>query len=815
MARDGDEIADSDGESDVDDAPSPPQSQLLPKTHQGQTVPDIDLGVNFSDFLSQSQTHHTSGTQQSVRQEDHPEGIEKSTGTTASLRRQIESEQRKLAEQKSSSSTRLSDIKKRSKSSSSDSPIVAKTKRRHSELGSTSLMEEGQESRRKRQHTYGSSSSSRLRSSQSDIFAEEHRDQFKESLAEVASSRDQEQSSHQPEGNVRTSDQQTELTAGIGQHQIGGYNAAVNEESALQGQDGIQADHVRGTSDNADTFEEYMQMSSGRISKSRSLMGNYESISLDYSGSGLGLNVNANPFGDASQQSAEDITGRTEPGRPEATFTPSKASTLDTVSFSSNRDSLAHNAIHPHISGIDGASSLREDSHIRTGSGRSRSFVDPSVLNQYPADNSQELADSKSSSSRKRRKTADGFALNVASTAQDTDISPILLAATEETPPPRTETQGKKRGRKPKNQNVEPNNGRHSEHSEHSEEQNEEESVERLAKHTSGELHFDDDSIIGLPKEQYKPRPSRSRSKRNAEEEMPPPAQSPTKSIHTPTKQHQASQSEDTAQPNEPEDTPLTKLKKEKKKKNKMKRAKTSAAALLKKSDRMLSDGEEDVVWVDSKPATVKMKLPDPVEVKEESLKTEKVPPEDNEVGPVGAGEISVNIPQAEEEPQKQPPKKRGRKKKIAAEMPVANETEDSSNDTTNASAQAEEATAIGDEATSSQPRSKASTVREALREKDVNTSHTAISHPINEETSTPPKTKASKDTHPSSAGREESPEKQQAPPPPTPQPKSNENSEKGPTKHSPINPTGGKVKYRVGLSRRAAIPPLLKIVRK
>src|SRR2546423_2894209 len=39
--------------------------------------------------------------------------------------------------------------------------------------------------------------------------------------------------------------------------------------------------------------------------------------------------------------------------------------------------------------------------------------------------------------------------------------------------------------------------------------------------------------------------------------------------------------------------------------------------------------------------------------------------------------------------------------------------------------------------------------------------------------------------------------------------------SQKGPTKHSPINPSGGKAVYRVGLSRRAAIPPLLKIVRK
>ncbi len=523
--------------------------------------------------------------------------------------------------------------------------------------------------------------------------------------------------------------------------------------------------------------------------------------------------MSTNPFGDVSQQSFEDITDRTEPGRLEAISRSSKTSTIDTVPFLSNRDSFAHNALYPHISGTDGASSLREDSYTRIGSGRSRSFVDPSVLTINPAEDSQELHHSASSSSRKRRKTADGFALNVAFTAHDTDISPTLLAATEKTSPPRIETQGKKRGRKPKIQNVEPSEGHRSEHPEG---QHEKESVESPAKHTSSGLHSDDDPIGDLPKEQYKPRPSRSRSKRNAEEEMPPPAPSPTKSIRTPIKQPQTSQLDDTGQPDEPEDTPLTKLKKEKKRKNKMKRAKTSAAALLKKSDKMLSDGEEDVMWVDTKPATVKMKLPDPLEVKEEALNTEKVSLEDNEVGPAGAAEISVDISETEEEPHKAPPKKRGRKKKTVAEMPVASEIDDDSNKIINASAEAEEAAAVGDEAPSNHPRSKASTVREALREKDVNTSHTATSHSINEDTSTPQETRPSKDTHTSSAGREESPEKQQPPlPPPTPQPKSNPNSDKSPIKHSPINPTGGKVKYRVGLSRRAAIPPLLKIVRK
>jgi hypothetical protein len=52
--------------------------------------------------------------------------------------------------------------------------------------------------------------------------------------------------------------------------------------------------------------------------------------------------------------------------------------------------------------------------------------------------------------------------------------------------------------------------------------------------------------------------------------------------------------------------------------------------------------------------------------------------------------------------------------------------------------------------------------------------------------------------------------------PPPTPKKPSDSSSPTKATKtiHSPINPSGGKVLHRVGLSRRSAIPPLLKIVK-
>jgi hypothetical protein len=836
MTRRPGEIADSDGESDidvdVDVAPSLPQPPSSPRAHQGDILSDIDLGVNFSEFLSQSQQHGMHGTQLSVAQEEHLEGVEKSTGTTASLKRQIESEQRKLAEQKSSSTGRLSDTLKRPVFYSSGSPIVAKTKRRHSELVTTGQMGEGREAKRRREKTYGSSNS-RLRSSQPEIFTEEHQHQPEENMSDLESGRGLENSPHEPKDGRLLTEQQVNPVADFGQDQIEQYHYPSNKQSAVHDCDGVDLKQIREPSANADAFNEYMQASSGRVSTSRSLMGNYESINLDFSGNGRGLDINANPFGDASQQPLPgDHINPTEIERPEAIFSP-QMGTGDTVPFSSNRDTYTHDLLRPLISGNDGAASLREENQPRLASSRSKSFVDPSVLMEHFLDDSHELFDAKSSSpSRKRRKTADGLASNIASTAYTAD-SLATTIATPGSPPPRSETQGKKRGRKPKNQNIEANAAILPEQSEGCSEID-----DRHAKNPSSELHLEDESTIGLPQEQYKPRPSRSRSKRTAEEEMPPPSQSPTKSIHTPVKQHQPSTVDDMVHSQETDDTPLTKLKKDKRRKNKMKRAKTSAAALLKKSDKMLSDGEEDVVWVDTKPAAVKMKLPDPLEVKREESthqhKEQATAEEGNlsladttdfvarkrqsiENALEAAAETAAEIPQAEEGSLKLPPKKRGRKKKIAVEVPVSNESQDGWTKTSDDTAEAAEEAVVENDGASDQRASRASLSRQALREQDVNTSHPIPVRPTDETISTPQKGNAIEDTHVPLTITESPPiQKQQQPPTPTAQANPcRESNNRGPTKHSPINPTGGKVKYRVGLSRRATIPPLLKIVRK
>jgi hypothetical protein len=448
-----------------------------------------------------------------------------------------------------------------------------------------------------------------------------------------------------------------------------------------------------------------------------------------------------------------------------------------------------------------------------------------------------EFLECKTSSSRKRRKTVDGVALDIAAEAREAN-SLETTAAAYEAPKIRVDTQGKKRGRKPKNQIVEPSDEFHAELSKGQDDEND----AIHAKKPSSELQLDDESVVGLPQEQYKPRPSRSRSKRTAEDDMPPPVHTPTKSVQTPVKQARTLDTADVEQLGEQEDTPLTTLKKEKKRKNKMKRAKTSAAALLKKSDKMLSDGEEDVVWVESKPATVKMKLPDPVEVKREgSTKPESTSEQskakiadsivvDGEMQSVddvheaaaaaAAAEISIDIPEAQEQPQKPPPKKRGRKKKTAIEPPGLSENEDRLTAASNAAAEGQEEAGSDDDDGSKHPRPKASSSRQALKEKDVNASYATALRPAGDGTpapDVPSPSKATNTSHIAAGSESESPEKQQPqqPPPPTPQPKSQESSDRGPTKHSPINPLGGRVKYRVGLSRRATIPPLLKIVRK
>ena len=115
-------------------------------------------------------------------------------------------------------------------------------------------------------------------------------------------------------------------------------------------------------------------------------------------------------------------------------------------------------------------------------------------------------------------------------------------------------------------------------------------------KEPSSELHLSDELVIGLPREQYKPRPSRSRSKRIVDEDddsqaVPISAKSDI-AIEEPT---------ESIAPTSIEKTPAA-TKQKGGKKTKVKRAKTT---IHRAPEPMVDDGDDDVVWMDAKPVSV------------------------------------------------------------------------------------------------------------------------------------------------------------------------------------------------------------------
>jgi hypothetical protein len=213
-----------------------------------------------------------------------------------------------------------------------------------------------------------------------------------------------------------------------------------------------------------------------------------------------------------------------------------------------------------------------------------------------------------------------------------------------------------------------------------------------------------------------------------------------------------------------------------KKGKRKLKRGKTTSAILTR---TFQSDIEDDVLWVDEEPI----------------LK----PAEDPSPAPLHQTDAPNDFATSHPEPAPEPravetngPKKRGRKKKVAepaaAEPPPA-ATEQANKD----------------------PESPADTTsaREPLGEQDTNamlqpqcTPEKQTHHESREGSSTLGRIpNASTDIPPPKTAPQQTPTKPTA-------------SEKGPDKHSPIAKTN-KAPLRVGLSRKARIAPLLRVIRK
>lgn len=207
-------------------------------------------------------------------------------------------------------------------------------------------------------------------------------------------------------------------------------------------------------------------------------------------------------------------------------------------------------------------------------------------------------------------------------------------------------------------------------------------------------------------------------------------------------------------------------------KKKKVKRSKTASAVLDKSNGASVDD---DVIWLDS----------NPIQVDENKPAEQTDDPQRAQNAPL---QVALQIPQAEEVPG---PKKRGRKRKKTAEQlatktaPVAEEQQQPP----------ETETAASHKAHTTEENS--TPIAEPLNETAEPTKETQES-PQQESTTTP-------DLPPQTPHRAEGKEND---------PATGKASHKGPTKHSPILSTT-KVPYRVGLSKRARIAPLLKIVRK
>ncbi|KAK2754844.1 hypothetical protein FQN54_006737 [Arachnomyces sp. PD_36] len=301
------------------------------------------------------------------------------------------------------------------------------------------------------------------------------------------------------------------------------------------------------------------------------------------------------------------------------------------------------------------------------------------------------------------------------------------------------------------------------------------------------------DEIDMPPKEQYKPRPSRSRGK-PVEPEPEPPV-------------------------NEP-------------KKKKIKRGKTTSVMLKKAVE---SDVEDDVVWVDEKPTGVVFR--DPIlparrkakQSRESSVYVEHDVVPDEEESPT----TNLDTEPAQEarkekllddtqgkpaETTKPPPKKRGRKPKKAKEAAVPIETPIEDQKTERKGEEVSKAKMDivpeddGATAPQDEPQDKL-TPDSPKNPEDIELSNTpeaeepkpSPSPTVHSKTKTPPPLETPKKQTTTTTT---STEAQETMTPPNPA------SLKGPDKHSPISTTGS-VPYRVGLSRRANIAPLLKIVRK
>ena len=536
-------------------------------------------------------------------------------------------------------------------------------------------------------------------------------------------------------------------------------------------------------------LEPSMRDPNRHLSTSTSSMGGYQSINLDYRGSGQGLDIDANPFGGLSQVSFDGEGGfgdmsqdpnlysnaeqaatvdpaalqnpgieqemRTSPSRPIESEILQPETTFPLV--------LTHDALQ-----IAAHEMARPSKRRKTDMDSARATASPAPppSRRAASVSTESVSNLSNASSKKRGRKSKAFKLAASSPAPEA----AALEADEPVEdhhamnPPQSRTNRSRRGTIDSSSQVSEDSGPVSNTKKKRKKTKAEEIEEQSfpGKHPSSDLHLSNEEMIGLPKEQYQPRPSRSRSKRSVDDEI--------SAVDAPQVDKQ-----DVEAAREPEielETPKTAKGKAKAKKSKVKRAKTSGVA-LKKSEPMLSEGEEDILFMDEKPAAVKLDLPPDLGILKKEEQKPSIEDEDDEdvvkTGGRAAKHISIEIPPPDELENKPPaaePKKRGRKpKKRTPSAPTPEPLTDPEDEVTEANTNANS--------------------RIALAEKVTNTPllPTPITAPGKENLN------------------------------PTPSP-----TKPPSTTHSPLKSTTivkSISRYRVGLSKRQSIPSLLRRVDK
>lgn len=257
-------------------------------------------------------------------------------------------------------------------------------------------------------------------------------------------------------------------------------------------------------------------------------------------------------------------------------------------------------------------------------------------------------------------------------------------------------------------------------------------------------------------------------------------------------------------------------------KKKKLKRGKTTSVTLKKTYE---SDVEDDVIWIDERPSnhilqddqTAQKPNNDPTVVTSDNTESFQIQiPRPHSPSATEVTEPKTSLRTSKEEPKPAPPtpKKRGRKRKKTSELQISEET---------SSENANELTGSRDDSQVQPPQQLdigVSVMLERPSNQDINERKTEIINdesPSREEATPHPQSLSP--SKPSAATEINAPET-----PKKPESTSNQadmstcprtkDLDKGPDKHSPIAGTS-KVPYRVGLSRKARIAPLLKIIRR